>query len=198
MSLVKNEIPVGKPLEVGDKVKIVAIISEKILFVRRSDIDDSAHLTQIYRFSKNPEKLQMFPEVGDVALSEINGERCRVKVFRVADDQISVQLIDYGNTAVVKFEDLFEMPSQVQAIECTAFRVVLANVNVPAISLSVSGYLMELLNFKTELTVSMIDGDSVQLKEGTAENTSVNEEVVRCFEVPEELVHSGDALLKVS
>ena len=181
----KNEINRVVKLDVRDKVRIVSIISENIVFVRQASDLDILTVTKIFKHSRKSKKLEMFPEVGDLALTEIDSEICRVLVLRVPDienEEILVQLIDYGNTAHVKFEDLLEMNSQVQAIPCTALKVNL-DVNIPAINCNVIDYLCGLRDRKVELTVSQVSGTSVQLKDGLA--TSVNETIVDYAEIPE-------------
>ena len=184
----KNEIHRVDKLEVRDKVQIVSVISEKIVFVRQMSDSDIPTVTKIFKLSRKSNKLEMFPEVGDLALAEIDSEICRVLVLRVPEiesEEILVQLIDYGNTALVMFEDLLEMNLQVQAIPCTAMKVNLLDVNNPIINFDIINYLIDLRNLKVELTVSQVSADGVQLKNGVAAATSVNQTIVNLAEISE-------------
>lgn len=182
----KNGIHRVVKLEERDKVHIVSVISENIVFVRQASDLDILTVTKIFKLSRKSKKLEMFPEVDDLALAEIDREICRVIVLRVPEieaEEILVQLIDYGNTVYVKFEDLLEMNSQVQAIPCTAMKVNLLDVNISAINCDIIDYLSGLRDRKVELTVSQVSGIGVQLKDGLA--TSVNETIVDCTGIME-------------
>lgn len=172
-------------LQVGDKIFIVAIISENIIYVQRTNNVDV--FSQIFKHSKDAVKLDMFPMVGDLALAQIDDEIYRIKVLSTPDDEsqlICVHLIDYGNTAQVKFEQLLSMSPQCQAVKCATLKVILKDVNIPAINQSVIEYLCSLKSFKTELTVAEIIKNEFVLKSDEITN-SVNKEILKLSQVPD-------------
>lgn len=183
----KNKVSRVDHLMIGDKVNIVAIISEKIVFVRRVSEDIVGGPAQIFKSSKESKKLEMFPEVGDLAIAKIDDELCRVKVLQVPDDEtqpIFVQLIDYGNTARVSFDELLEMTPQCQAVKCAAIKVTLRGIEAPAINENIVDYLCGLKSMRIELSVTSLIDEEVELKNDVFAE-SINEKIMRLSKVPD-------------
>jgi Tudor domain len=199
--LEENEIRYVEELKVGDKVNIIAIISEKILYVRRLKNDGIGELTQIYKFSKAAEKLNMYPEVGDLILAQVDDEICRARVLNVSDDEslpIFLQLIDYGNTARVNFDKLLVMNPQCQAVKCATLKVALSGVDIPAVNQNMISYLCGLRTNNNELTVKQITAGEILLQDSQAIATSVNEEIVRLSQVPDAKFNDHAITVEVS
>lgn len=95
-------------LKQSDKVIITAIISEKCLFIRRSQDDLNQIRENVYRTVKNNlNGLQMMPNVDEEVIVEAFGQLHRAKILEIINDDgidFFVQLIDVGNTIKVEFK----------------------------------------------------------------------------------------------
>jgi len=147
-------------------VVIAAIINEKCLFVRRSNIDDCHHLNDVLKHSKRAKPMEAYPDVGDLVLADHLGSILRAKVIALSDEEpykITVQFVDMGDTARVLISDLKMMSPECQRLECIVQKVLLKNVKVEAINPNLVAYLKNLQDEKTELAVTSIDSSEVVL-----------------------------------
>lgn len=165
-SLGKNQIIGDQPIKIGDVVVIAGIINEKCLYLRRANIDDSLLMNSVLKHSKRASKFEVFPDLGDLAIVKYEDEAYRAKVIAISDEkpyEITVQLIDYGNTLRVHLKDLLVMGTACQRIECTAHKVLLKDVKIEAINSYIISYLENLLEKKVELAVKSIDSNEAVL-----------------------------------
>lgn len=160
-----NQIIFGDAIKVKDKVVITAIINERCIFISQKDFDEVSLMNSVHKFAQRSMKLEMLPEVGDLVLARYLGDVFRAKVLAVPDEglAISVQLIDYGNTANIQFDDLMEIDPECQRIKCTAHRVFLKDVPDAAINNDIIQFLLFLLKEKSELVVTALEDDEVTL-----------------------------------
>lgn len=160
-----NQIIFGDAIKVKDKVVITAIIDERCVFISPKEFDEVHLMNSVRKFALRSMKLEMLPEVGDLVLVRYLGDFFRAKVLAVPDDgrAISVQLIDYGNTANVQFDNLMEIDPECQRIKCTARRVFLKDVPNIAINNDMVRFLLHLLEQKSELVVTALEDDEVTL-----------------------------------
>lgn len=179
-SLGKNKLKHDEPIKVNDQVVISGIISEKCLYVRRADIDDSRLMNSVLKHSKRAQRLDKFPAIGDLVVADWMSEVYRAKVINVSSEKpyaISVQLVDFGNTARVFLKDLMIMGPECQRLQCSAQKVLLKDVKVEAINMYIIDYLNEFLDGKTELAIaSMESGESVLTDKSTGSN--INRRIV--------------------
>lgn len=178
-SIDEKEVKQGEPIQINDKVVIMGIINEKCLYVRRADSDDILIMNEVFKLSKRAPKLENFPEIGDLLLARYLEQVYRAKVIHISDDDdyaITVQLIDYGNTAQVFLGDLMEMSKSCQRIKCITHKVLLKDANIDAINEDIISFLVELQEDKSELTVKQIEGSQVVLMLNKLVN--INEMVV--------------------
>lgn len=193
----KNEVKRGESIKKNDQVVIMGIINEKCLYVKRTNCDDM--MNDIHKFSKQAPALENFPEVGDLVLVRYHDQIYRAKVLEVSDDDdysITVQLIDFGNTAQIFLNDLMAISEACQRIECVTHKVLLKDVNIDAINQDIVDYLTTLLEEKTELTVKQIEGSLVVLGD---KSVNINEKILALAVINEASYSSGaGALLDVS
>lgn len=186
--LKRNEIIYGEPIKANDQVIISAVINEKCLFLKSSAVDENSLLNEILKFAKHAQKLKDFPEVGDLVLALYQDDFYRAKVLDIDEDDdytIDVQLIDFGNTARVQYDDLLEMEPECQKLPCIAQKVFLKDVAVTSINEEIIDYLDSLLGDKIELTVSQIEGDTAVLIDKLKDKKNVNQEIMKRSEVAE-------------
>lgn len=186
-------------MKLNDKVIICGIINEKCIYVRSSESDFGWLQNEIYKIAKNAPKLREFPEVGNLVLVESFGERCRAKVLDVSDDDgyaISVQLIDYGSTARVFFDDLMAMSPALRKLKCITHKLILKDVKLEAIHTDVIEYMVQLQTDKTELTVTALNGDEAVLVAKpsyfTVNQSIMNLSVVKGIELSDDGVYFSD------
>lgn len=198
--IAEKEIKQDEPIQMNDKVVIMGIINEKCLYVRRAVSDDIRLMNEVFKHSKRAPKLENFPEIGDLLLARYIEQVYRAKVIHISDDDdyaITVQLIDYGNTAQVFLGDLMEMSEACQRIKCITHKVLLKDVNIDAINEDVVSFLEELQDDKAELTVKQIEGSQVVLMLNKSVN--INEKVVSLSVIKEASYADGaGAFLEVS
>lgn len=168
-------------LKASDKVFITAIISEKVLFVHKCQDDHHQLLENVYRTAKGHLKaLEMIPNVDEEVIVKAFDDIFRAKILEILmEDEFLVQLTDIGNTARVRWEDLFEMTQECSQLPRLVARVTLKDVNVNSINMKMIEYLCALR--KTELKITSIDGHEVELKDD--KNSLVNMKIVQLSKV---------------
>lgn len=193
--LKRNEIIFGEPIKVKDVVFISALINEKCVYVKRME-EDCKMMNDFLKATKRTQKLETCPEVGDLVLARFMDDLHRSKVLEVTDHSITIQLYDIGNTARVSFEDLFVMDRNCQRIPCVAHKVLLKDVNSGLINKLIIDFLDDLLQSKTSLTVTQVEGSHVVLVDRVAP-VNVNEKVEAMAKV-EDATNQAPTLNEVS
>lgn len=182
--LPKNEIRYDEAIKTGDRVVITGIINEKCLYVRRADADVALLLNRIHKITKQAEKLQEYPAIGNLVLARLDDEVYRSEVIDVFDDGvIAVRLLDYGNTACVSLDELMKMDTACKNLKCSTHKVCLKNVNVDAINDLIIETFNDLLVDKTELLVKEADHLGMELTIQST-NESLNNKIMEISEVP--------------
>ncbi|CRK99552.1 CLUMA_CG012869, isoform A [Clunio marinus] len=178
----RNQLNSDASLKAEDLVVITAVVNEKCLFVRRVAYDYVSTINEVYKHGKTAQKMQMFPNVGELVLAQFQDEIYRAKVLDVPDfeeDKITIQLIDFGNTARVVMDDLYEMSKECQSLKCFSHKILLKDVNIPAINEFIVSYLEDLMNNEIELTITNIDdNDAVLIDKSTATNVNKRIEIL--------------------
>lgn len=180
VSVDKNEVKYCESIKLNDRVIITGIINEKCVYVRRASCDDCHIMNSIFKLSKKAPKLKDFPDVGDLVLARHYDQVYRAKVLQNSDDDdyaITVQLIDFGNTARVFLSDLMQISQECQRIECFSHKVILKDVMIDAINQDIISFLVTLQEEKIELTVKWIEGSLVVLFD-KALMMDINEKIV--------------------
>lgn len=179
-----NQIIFSDAIKVKDKVVITAIINERCIFISPKDFDEVNLMNSVRKLAQRSMKLEMLPEVGDLVLAWYLGDVFRAKVLAVPDDGlvIPVQLIDYGNTANIQFDDLMEMDQDCQRIKCKAHRVFLKDVPHIAVNNDIARFLLHLLEQKTELVVTALEDDEITLVD-KSKVVNISEKIVALSKV---------------
>lgn len=173
MVIENNEVPFADPIKNNDLVVLTAVTSENVLYICKDDEHHDRLLNDVCRFAKHALPLECAPKIGDLVLACYRNEVFRAKVLMIHEhnNSISVQLIDFGNTARVFFDDLKKMELGCQQLQCRTLRVVLKNVNLPSIHMKIFDFLNKLVETKSILVAMNNDHLQMELVE---KSTSIN------------------------
>lgn len=183
---VQQELEIKK----SDKVCLTAIINEKTVYIRQQNEDLNHFLEKVQRLCKNAAALTMMPEIGDVVLAKLFDDIYRAKVLKIIeqeenedeDDNVEIRIIvlllDVGNTAKIKPENLFEITQECMDLNYITKKVILKDVNIEALHSDIINYLLSLLQQGTELVITDITRDGIELRDNT-ENTIINEKIMK-------------------
>lgn len=109
-----KRVPIAsKPILADGKVVITHVNDHAAVFVRPSDVDDTAFALKVYRASQSAANLTKLPERGEYVLAPFASCYYRALVLKAGStmqELVSVAFIDYGNTDRVKFESLKMFP----------------------------------------------------------------------------------------
>lgn len=181
-----NQIVYGEDIKVKDKVVITSIINERCVFVCPKDFDETGLMNSVRKFAKLSSKLEATPEVDDFVLCWYSDDVYRAKVLAVPDSgTVSVQLIDFGNAAIVSLDDLMAIVPDCQRLKCHARRFFLKGVPSTPVNFNVVNLLVDLRESKSELVVTALDGDEVVLAANSHDN-NINDRITALLVVPDD------------
>ena len=148
----------------GDSVMITALLSKSCVYVEPCGLKYQELIQEVAKCVSKAKKIQDESKKNDYVLVLFIEDYYRAMVLDVdynapKDEQITVQLIDYGNTAKVSVDNLFIMDMKLRLLKRQTFKVFLKDVNLHAINDDIVNYLDALLSNEAELVVADIKVD---------------------------------------
>lgn len=118
--------------QIGQKVKITAIINHRLVFIRpatdRDDIDFARLMCDTVRYAEESDYISTMPIAGTMVLAKFDFYQRGLVLKKINDTQVAVAFIDFGNVEVCDFRKLKVMPNILNKVDRFATKLSLSGI----------------------------------------------------------------------